>query len=68
MTSILNFDIVLISVVVFIVVMVLAHIHALFERRASKGADGEPLVMTTEPNRRNQRATPPKATAGCTAS
>ena len=60
--------IVLVSVVVFVVVMVLVHIHSLFERRASKGADGEPLVTTTEPNRRNQSATPPKVTASRTAS
>ena len=63
MTSILNFDVVLISVVVFVVVMVLAHIHVLFERRASKAVDGGPLVPTIEPNRRNQSVTPPKVTA-----
>ncbi len=37
MTPILNFDVVLVSVVVFVVVMVLARIHALFERRSPKG-------------------------------
>ena len=68
MTSTPTIDVVLISVVVFLVVMVLAQIHALFERRASKGADGDPLVTTTEPNRRNQSATPPKVTEGRTAS
>ncbi len=63
MTSI-NFGVVLGSVVVFAVVMVLVHIHALFEQRASYGADGEPPATTTEPNRRNQSATPPKVMAG----
>ncbi len=73
MTSTPTIDVILVSVVVFLVVMVLAHIyalldHPLFERRASKGADAELPVMTTEPNRRNQSATPPKVTEGRTAS
>ena len=67
MTPILNFEVVLVSVVVFVVVMVLARIHALFERRSPKGADGEPLFTTAEPNRRNQSATP-LITEGRTAS
>ncbi len=67
MISTPTIDAVLVSVVIFVVVMVLARIHALFERRAPKGADGEPPVVATEPNRRNQSATPPEVTAGRTA-
>lgn len=62
-TSTPAIDVVLVSVVVFAVVMVLAQIHALFERRGSKGADGAPTKATTEPNRRDQSATPPKVAA-----
>ncbi len=68
MTSTPTIEIVLVSVVVFVVVLVLAQIHALFGRRASKGADGEPPVTTTEPSRRNQSVTPPEVTAGRTVS
>ena len=67
MSSIPFIDVVLISVMVFVGVMVLARIHALFERRASKGVDSDTLVTTTEPNRRDQSATPRKVTAGRTA-
>ncbi len=42
-------------------VLVLAQFHAFFESSESEAADDEPLIMTTEPNRRNQSATPPMA-------
>jgi hypothetical protein len=63
----LTFDVVLVSVVVFVVVMVLALIHTLFERRAPKGTKGKPLVTTTEPGRRNQSAIRPVVAADHTA-
>ena len=67
MVSPFSFDVILVAGVVFVVVMVLTRIHALFERRSPKGADGEPLFTTAEPNRRNQSATP-LITEGRTAS
>ncbi len=67
MTSSPGINVVLVSVVVFAVVMVLARIHALFQRRGSKGADGAPTKTTTEPNRRDQSATPSKVAAKVTA-
>ncbi len=63
MTSSPAIDVVLVSGVVFVVVMVLARIHALFQRRGSKGADGAPTKTTTGPNRRDQSATPSKVSA-----
>ena len=68
MASPFSFDAIVVAGVVFVVILVLARIHALFERRPSKEADDKPPVVTTEPNRRNQSATPPKVTAGRTAS
>ena len=59
----LPFEVVLISVLAFGVVSAVAWVYALFERRASKAANGEPLVETSEPNRRNQSVAPPEAPA-----
>ncbi len=61
MVETLPFKVVLASVLVFVAVLVLAQIHAFFESPDSEAADDEPLIMTTEPNRRNQSATPPLA-------
>ncbi len=61
MVETLPFKVVLASVLVFVAVLVLARIHALFESSGSEAADDEPLIMTTEPNRRNQSANPPLA-------
>jgi hypothetical protein len=64
MTSIIT----LYAVAVFagVVVVVLALIHTLFEPRATKVAEGESLVTTTEPSRRDQSAIPPEIAAGPT--
>ncbi len=61
MVETLPFKVVLASVLVFVAVLVLARIHALFAAPGSEAADDEPLIMTTEPNRRNQSANPPLA-------
>ena len=61
MVETLPFKVVLASVLVFAAVLVLARIHAFFESRGSEAADDEPLIMATEPNRRNQSATQPLA-------
>ena len=61
MVETLPFKVVLASVLVFVAVLVLARIHALFDAPGSEAADDEPLIMTTEPNRRNQSATSPLA-------
>jgi hypothetical protein len=66
MTSIRNIDVVVVMVAVFVVVMVLARIHVLFERRATKEAGGEPPVTTTDPYRRNQSVISAKPPAGRT--
>ena len=58
MTSTLLFEIVLISVLVFASVMAFARIHALFERSGSEAENDEPFFKISEPNRRNQSATP----------
>ena len=61
MVETLPFKVVLASVLVFVAVLVLARIHAIFDSPGSEAADDKPLIMTTEPNRRNQSATPPLA-------
>ena len=61
MVETLPFKVVLASVLVFVAVLVLARIHAIFDSPGSEAADDEPLIMTTEPNRRNQSAAPPLA-------
>ncbi len=58
MTSSLPFEVVLISVLVFVAVLVLARIHGLFERSGSGPKYEEPVINTSEPNRRNQSAPP----------
>jgi hypothetical protein len=59
MTSALPFEIVLLSVLVFVAVLLIARFHALFERSGSGVKNNEPLTNTSEPNRRNQSGTPP---------
>jgi hypothetical protein len=61
MVETLPFKVVLASVLVFVAVLVLAQIHTFFESSESEAADDEPLIMPTEPNRRNQSAIPPMA-------
>ncbi len=61
MVETLPFKVVLASVLVLVAVLVLARIHAFFESPGSEAADDEPLIMTTESNRRNQSTTPPLA-------
>ncbi len=61
MVETLPFMVVLASILVFVAVLVLARIHAFLDSPGSEAADDEPLIMTTEPNRRNQSATPPLA-------
>ncbi len=63
MTPMLPIEVVLVSVLVFIVVLVFARLHALFVNSKSEFEKAEPLIQTTEPNRRNQSATPPAAPA-----
>ncbi len=58
MTSTLPFEVVLIFVLVVAAVLVLARIHTLFERSGSGPEYEEPLINTSEPNRRNQSAAP----------
>jgi hypothetical protein len=60
----LPFEVVLTSMLAFAAVLAFAWGHALFERRAPKAANGEPLAKTAEPNRRNQSAAPTEAPAG----
>ncbi len=63
MTPMLPIEVVLVSVLVFIVVLVFAHLHALFVNPKSESEKAEPLIQTTAPNRRNQSATQPAAPA-----
>ena len=63
MTPMLPIEVVLVSVLVFIVVLVFARLHALFVNPKSEFEKAEPLIQTTEPNRRNQSATQPAAPA-----
>ncbi len=58
MTSSLPFEIVLISVLLFVAVLVLPQIRALFEQSRSGAENNEPFGNTSEPNRRNQSAAP----------
>jgi hypothetical protein len=58
MTSALPFEIVLISILVFAAVLVFARFHARFKQSESGAENNEPLVNTSEPNRRNQSAAP----------
>ena len=58
MTLTLPFEVVLVSVLVFVAVLVFARIHALFERPGSRAENDEPLINASEPNRRDQSATP----------
>ncbi len=61
MVETLAFKVVLASVLVLLAVLVLARIHAFVDLPESEAADDERLIMTSEPNRRNQSATPPLA-------
>ncbi len=63
MAPMLPIEVVLGSVLVFIVVLVFARLHALFVKPKSESEKAEPLIQTTEPSRRNQSATPPAAPA-----
>ena len=59
MVETLPFKVVLAAVLVLVTVLVLARIHAFFESPGSEVADDEPLILTNEPNRRDQSAAPP---------
>ncbi len=61
MVETLPFKVVLASVLVFVAVLVLARIHTLFDSPGSEAADDEPLIKTTEPNRRDQSSGPAPA-------
>ncbi len=54
---------VVLTVVVIIVALVFAHFHALLVKPESESEKAEPMIQTTEPNRRNQSATPPATPA-----
>ena len=58
MSSTLPFEVVFVSVLVFVAVLVFAWIHALFERSGSRAENEEPLINASEPNRWNQSAAP----------
>ncbi len=54
-------DLVLVALVVFVATLAIARVHEHFARPVSEEepADRAPLVMTGEPNRRNQSVSPP---------
>ena len=58
MTSTLLFEVVLVSVLVFVAVLVFARFQAFFEPSGTGAENDEPLSNTSEPNRRNQSAAP----------
>ena len=58
MISTILFEAVLIFVLVFVAGLLLARIHALFKRFGLGSVYKKPCFNTTEPNRRNQSATP----------
>lgn len=58
MTPALPFEIVLISILVFAAVLVFARFHAPFERSGAGAEENQPSFNMSEPNRRNQSATP----------
>ena len=57
MTATLPVELVLVSVLVFVAVLIFARIHDLFGRPES-GAENDGQLYLSEPNRRNQNATP----------
>lgn len=54
MTPVVPVEVVAIAVLVFFVVLLLAQAYTLIERSNSAPAGREPLIRTTEPNRRDQ--------------
>ncbi len=54
---------VVLTALVIIVALVFAHFHALLVKPESESEKAEPMIQTTEPNRRNQSATLPVAPA-----
>ena len=58
MSSELPFEIVLISVLAFASVLVFTRFHDSFERSEIGAENNEPSTNMSEPNRRNQSATP----------
>jgi hypothetical protein len=58
MAPTLPMEVVLVSVLVFVVVVVFAWLHASFVKPAPGSETAEPLIKTTEPNRRNQSSSP----------
>ncbi|MEE9210798.1 MAG: hypothetical protein V3U23_10140 [Kiloniellales bacterium] len=61
MAPTLPVEVVLVSVLVFVAVLVFARLHALFVKPAPGSETAEPLIKTTEPNRRNQSSDPAPA-------
>ncbi len=54
MTPLVPIEVVVIAGLVFLVVLLLAQAYTLIERSNSAATGKEPLIHTTEPNRRNQ--------------
>jgi hypothetical protein len=54
MTPMVPIEVVAIAIMVFFVVLLLAQAYILIERSSSGTTRNEPLIRTTEPNRRNQ--------------
>jgi hypothetical protein len=61
MTSAIPLELVLVSVVIFVAVLVFVWIHDHFELPELGAESDEPFFNISEPNRRNQSATPPSA-------
>ncbi len=61
MTSAIPLELVLVSVVVFVAVLVFARIYDHFALPELGVESDEPFFNISEPNRRNQSATPPSA-------
>ena len=61
MTSAIPLELVLVSVVMFVAVLVFVRIHDPFELPELGMESDEPFFIISEPNRRNQSATPPSA-------
>jgi hypothetical protein len=54
MTPMVPVEVVVVAVLVFLVVLLLAGAYTIIERSTPDPARDEPLIRTTEPNRRNQ--------------
>ena len=61
MSSAIPFELVLVSVAMFVAVLVFLWIHDRFKLPKLGMESDEPFFETSEPNRRNQSSTPPSA-------